>query len=92
MTKSNKRPSLLKIFRHKQKVDALWQKHYEMKREQAELLRSHGRISNQLITIDGKMHRISIDIPHGAWGEPRLEIEYIGESSEIKKLVTNDLA
>jgi hypothetical protein len=46
----------------------------------------------QLITVDGKMYRITVEIPPGIWKDPRLEVEYIGESTEIQKLVTNDLA
>lgn len=92
MTKSNKRPSLLRLFRNKQKIDEHWRKHRQMQQEHFELLRSHGNARKQLITVDGKVYRISVEIPSGIWNDPRLEVEYIGESTEIQKLVTNDLA
>jgi len=92
MTKSNKRPSLLRLFRSKQKIDEHQKKYRQMQREHYELLRSYGNSRKQLITVDGKVYRITVEIPSGIWNDPRLEVEYIGESTEIQKLVTNDLA
>lgn len=92
MTKSNKRPSLLRLFRDKQKIDEHWKRHCQMQKEHYELLRSYGNSRKQLITVDGKLYRIGVEIPSGIWNDPRLEVEYIGESTEIQKLVTNDLA
>ena len=92
MTKSNKRPSLLRLFRSKQKIDEHWERHRQMQKEHYELLRSYGNSRKQLITIDGKVYRIAVEIPSAIWNDPRLEVEYIGESTEIQKLVTNDLA
>lgn len=92
MTKSNKRPSLLRLFRSKQKIDEHWKRHHQMQKEHYELLRSYGNSRKQLITVDGKVYRIAVEIPSGIWNDPRLEVEYIGESTEIQKLVTNDLA
>lgn len=92
MAKSNKRPSLLRLFRSKQKIDDHWRKHHQMQQEHFQLLRAHGNTGKQLITVDGKVYQISVKISSGIWNDPRLEVEYIGESAEIQKLVTNDLA
>ena len=92
MTKSNKRPSLLRLFKSKQKLDDHWKKHNEMKQEHIKLLRSYGDARKELITVDGKLYQITVQISSNIWSDPRLEVEYIGESAKIQKLVTNDLA